>query len=99
MKIEKEGLKDRIGKIRVELVTPNSILGMAEVLTYGAKKYKPNSWQNIDEPLDTHYAALLRHLLQWRNGEKFDKDSGLRHLKHILTNAMFLLDHEENLRI
>jgi len=98
MKIEKIGLKDKTGKARVELVSPNCILGMAEVLTYGANKYKPNSWQNIDSPIDTHYAALLRHLLIWRAGETNDKETGLSHIKHVLTNAMFLLDHEEKNR-
>jgi len=95
MKIEKIGLKEQKDKIRVELVYPECIEGMAEVLTFGAKKYKANSWQNIKDPIDTHYAALLRHLLAWRKGEINDSETGFSHMKHVLTDAMFLLDHEQ----
>ena len=93
--IEKIGLKDMNGKIKLDLIEINSILGMGEVLTMGAKKYKPNSWQNVKDPINTHYAALMRHLLAWKKGELNDKESGLSHMKHVLTNAMFLLRHEE----
>ena len=96
MKIEKKGLKENQNKIRMDLITPESITGMAEVLTYGAIKYKPNSWQNVENGIDEHYAALMRHLVKWRQGEINDKETGLSHIKHVLTNAMFLLYHEEN---
>lgn len=87
--------KDRTGKPPVDLVTPESILGMAEVLKLGADKYGANTWQRVQNPIDTHYSALLRHLLYWKQGELDDPESGLSHIKHALTNAMFLLDHEE----
>ncbi len=95
MKIEKIGLKDRTNKLMIELVLPETIFAIAEVLTMGAKKYKPNSWQNIKNPVDTHYASLMRHILAWRQGEIIDRESKLSHMKHVLTNAMFLLDHEQ----
>lgn len=92
---KKEGQKDRTGKLRVDLVTPQCIIGMAEVLTKALEKYDENSWQNIDDPIDTHYGALLRHLLEWRTGNIDDHESKLSAMKHVLTNAMFLLHHEE----
>jgi hypothetical protein len=95
MKIEEKGLKERSNKIMLELVLPETIEALGEVLTYGAQKYKPNSWQNVDSPIDTHYAALFRHLLAWRKGELDDDESGFSHMKHVLTNAMFLLYHEQ----
>jgi len=96
MKLNELGFKDRKGKLMVELVIPEMIEGVAEVLTFGAKKYKPNTWQNIDNPIDTHYGALMRHLLKWRKGIKKDSESKLNHMKHVLTNAMFLLYLNEN---
>jgi len=97
MKIEKVGLKDDNNKPRVDLVLPETIIGMAEVLTIGVAKYKANSWQNVVEGEDVHYAALLRHLLAWKMGERFDKETKLSHMKHVLTNAMFLLYHEKRI--
>lgn len=94
-KIADVGEKDAVGKLRVELIETQSIIGLAEVLTKALEKYTPNSWQNIDDPIDTHYAALLRHLLAWRSGELDDKETKLSHIKHILANAMFLLYHEQ----
>ena len=95
-KIEDVGLKDNNGKLRVDLVTAECIEGMAEVLGYGARKYKANSWQNVENGKDEHYAALLRHLLAWRRGEINDPETNLNHIKHVLTNAMFLLYHDEH---
>lgn len=96
MQLEKVGLKDDKGKLRFDLITPESIEGMAEVLTFGATKYKPNSWQNVENGIDKHYASLMRHTIEWRKGEKLDKETKLHHMKHIMTNAMFIIHHEES---
>ncbi len=92
-----KGEKDSKGKLRVDLVTPECIIGMAEVLGKALEKYTPNSWQNVKDGLNEHYAAVLRHLLKWRMGELDDDETKLSHMKHVLTNAMFLLYHEEHL--
>lgn len=96
MKQGEFGLKDSKGKIKMELVMPEAIIGIAEVLTFGALKYKPNSWQTVKDGNNVHYASLMRHLMAWRKGEILDKESGLSHLKHMMCNAMFLLHHEVN---
>jgi len=82
-------------KLRYDLIPPSAMEGLAEVLTYGAKKYKPNNWKNGD--LDRYVAALYRHLEAWRKGEKKDEESGMKHLAHAITNVAFLLelDNEE----
>lgn len=86
--------KHRDGKIRLELIPPEVILGLGEVLTHGAEKYSEWSWLEVIDPVNTYYAALMRHLLAWKNGEIKDKSSGLSHMKHVLANAMFLLHYE-----
>ena len=93
-KIEEIGLKDTAGKSRIDLITPEAILGLGEVLAYGATKYKPNSWQNVDDGINKHYAALMRHAVAWHSGERIDTESGYSHMKHVMSNAMFLLYHE-----
>lgn len=77
------------GKLRYGLIPPQATKAIAEVLTYGAKKYKPNNWQ-LGEP-DRYVDALYRHLEAWRAGEKLDPESGLSHLAHAITNISFLL--------
>lgn len=78
-------------KPRYDLIPPSALAGMAKVLTYGAKKYKPNNWKEVDS-LDRYVAALYRHLEAWRVGEKVDSESGLKHLEHAMTNVAFLLE-------
>jgi len=84
-------MKFDTGKPRYDLIPPSAMAGMAKVLTYGAKKYKPGNWKEV-ESLDRYVAALYRHLEAWRQGEKTDSESGLLHLEHALTNVAFLLE-------
>jgi hypothetical protein len=78
------------GKVRTDLVIPDFILGVAEVRTFGTKKYGPDTWKDIPDAVNRYYAATLRHLLAWRNGDTVDAESGLNHLKHVACNIMFL---------
>jgi deoxycytidylate deaminase len=72
-----------------ELVPYEAIQAMEDVLRYGAKKYKPNNWKEVDDP-QRYVAALYRHLEAWRGDEVFDEESGLHHLHHAITNIAFL---------
>ena len=83
-------MKFDTSKLRYDLIPTSTTKALAQVLTYGAKKYKPNNWQNVDD-IDRYVAALFRHIEAWRAGEKLDKESGLPHLAHALTNVAFLL--------
>ena len=88
------GRKNDQGKNRLDLIEPEFIEGIGEVLTFGATKYESNNWQNVEDAEDRYYAAALRHLMAWRRGEVVDEESGLSHLKHAATNLMFLLHFE-----
>ena len=85
------GMKYDSGKLLISLVQPEFIKGVAEVLTFGANKYAPNSWQSVPDAKRRYEDALYRHWLDYLSGEIRDKESGLEHLKHLATNAMFLL--------
>lgn len=82
------------GKLLVNLVDPNYIEDIAKVLTYGAEKYQPNSWQNLANAEDRYKNALLRHTLAYLKGELIDEESELTHLSHMATNIMFLSHFE-----
>jgi|TARA_B110000902_G_C14273059_1_gene573938 deoxycytidylate deaminase len=78
-------------KLRYDLIPPKSMEYLAKVLTFGAKKYKPNNWKNNTD-LGRYESALMRHFEAYRLGEYHDEDSGLPHLAHALTNLVFLLE-------
>jgi len=84
--------KDDQGKLRYDLIPTSAMTGLAEVLTFGANKYAPNGWKAVPDAIERYYAALHRHLIAWREGEEVDKESGLPHLSHVLTNVAFLLE-------
>ena len=84
-----EHMKFDSGKPRYSLIPTEATKALAEVLTYGAKKYKDNNWQQGTP--DRYTDALYRHLEAWREGEKVDSDSGLSHLSHAITNVAFLI--------
>lgn len=86
------GKKYDTGKLRYDLVKPEMLEAIAEVMTYGANKYGDNNWQGVET--DRYYAALMRHLQAWRKGELVDEESGLHHLKHALCNIAFILSKE-----
>ena len=86
-----EGLKYDNGKLLMSLIDPKFVQGVAEVLTFGANKYAPNSWQTVPDAKRRYEDALLRHTYKYLEGELKDKESGLEHLKHMACNIMFLL--------
>jgi hypothetical protein len=84
------GVKHDAGKLRLDLIPPEALRAMGDVLTHGADKYGDHNWER-GISADRLYAALLRHLLAWREGETTDSESGLPHLAHALTNAGMLV--------
>lgn len=77
-------------KVRMELVPMSTIESVAKILTFGAKKYSDNSWQELPNFWNRYKGALLRHLTAISKGEMNDPESGLPHIDHVLCNAMFL---------
>lgn len=84
-------------KVRYDLIPPKPMEYLAEVLTFGARKYKPNNWRECTD-LSRYEGALLRHIQAYRMGEKLDPETGLPHLAHAMCNLTFLLelDHDNN---
>lgn len=62
---------------------------IAEVLTFGARKYKPNNWRKCSDT-GRYLAAVFRHLDDWNTKGEVDEESGKLHRAHIATNLMFL---------
>jgi len=71
-----------------------ALRSVAAVLTYGALKYKPDSWKTIPDAKRRYEDALDRHLNAWKAGEGVDDESHMDHLAHAACNMLFLLQLE-----
>jgi hypothetical protein len=91
-----EGLKHDGGKLEINLLIFKYLFGVIKVLMFGAKKYKPNSWQNVENGAVRYYAALGRHYFAMQKDDvsldlnALDEESGLPHVWHMQCNAYFL---------
>lgn len=81
-------------KVRVDLLPIGPMTEIADVFTFGARKYFANSYRN-GETVDWSrtYGSILRHLFAFWNGEDNDPESGKSHLAHAGTQLMILMEH------
>jgi len=66
---------------RYDLLPKEALDSMARVYAFGAEKYADHNWRKGYE-WSKSYAAAMRHLTAFWNGETFDEESGLPHLAH-----------------
>jgi len=84
-----QAVKHDAGKLRMELIPPEVLEALAEVLTYGADKYGDNTWQTVDP--ERYVGAGGRHYTAWRKApNSVDEESGIPHIYHLLCNTAFL---------
>lgn len=84
------GTKHDRDKPRVDLIPPDALLAVADVLAYGAGKYGARNWER-GLLLSRLYAAQMRHLLAWAAGQDDDDETGLPHLAHAACSSLMLL--------
>lgn len=80
--------KDDAEKPKMHLLPHDAIMGVAHVMTYGARKYAEHNWRQATE-WNRYYDAALRHLFAWQMGEDLD-ESGLSHLDHAAASVLML---------
>lgn len=85
-------MKHDSGKVLLHLLPADVLKSVAEVFTYGAKKYGHENFYNDMNNLkySRYLNAAKRHLLAWEQGENLDEESELHHLDHCITSLMFL---------
>lgn len=88
-------IKQDEGKSRVDLLDPDWLTGIGEVLKFGANKYSDNNWRRGFK-WSRLIAAALRHLFAIMRGENIDPESGLPHVDHLGCCVMFLAWHMKN---
>lgn len=73
------------------LMFGKALEAVAEVGTFGMRKYTRAGWESVENGVDRYTAALLRHLLR-EHYEAEDIDSGLLHASHAAWNALARLE-------
>lgn len=88
------GSKYDTDKDRLDLVPWHAVREMSKVLTFGSKKYGEHNWRN-GIAHSRLFAAAMRHLTEYWNGETLDTESGLNHLSHAMTNIAMMIESSE----
>lgn len=83
------GLKYDAEKVRVDLLDPEWLEQVGQVLTFGAKKYAAHNWRG-GISYSRLIGAMLRHTFAILRGEDVDHESGLPHSAHASCCLMFL---------
>ena len=79
------------GKPQYSLLPLSSLEGVVRVLEHGCSKYARDSWLSVPDAQTRYTDALMRHLaLFLADPLGVDPDSGLPHVDHLATNAIFL---------
>ena len=99
-----EGRKDDAGKTRFELVPPEVVFAIAQILTFGAEKYHDRNWEQ-GMSWGRVFGALMRHMWAWWGGQgpttksflfgDMDEETGYSHLWHAACCIAFLVAYEE----
>jgi len=85
--------KAAINRVDLSVLPPEPLAEIALSLMEGElKDYGERNW--IDNPikLRTYYAACLRHLFRWLDGEDVDADTGLFHLGSAAASLIIMMD-------
>lgn len=97
----KPGIKYDGTKLRYDLAPPVAMDQLMAVMTFGAVKYGPDNWRDVDGAEARYLAAAQRHLMAFqaarkgvRNSSRLDKETGLSHLSHALTCLAFMVELE-----
>jgi hypothetical protein len=68
-----------------------ALMAVAQVATYGAKKYSRGGWQHVEDGQHRYTAALIRHILAEKVSDT-DEESGMLHAAHAAWNALSRLE-------
>jgi len=101
---DKVGRKDDGGKVRLDLIPPELIFAVGQILTFGAVKYADRNWEQ-GMKWGRVFGALMRHMWCWWGGKgpttksflfgSTDDETQYSHLWHAACCIAFLIAYEE----
>lgn len=84
-----EALKYDGEKPRMDLLPTAPLVGVAEILTFGANKYAAHNWR-AGFDYSRLIGAAYRHISSFNDGEDLDPESQKSHIDHAICTLMFL---------
>ena len=87
------GLRHDTGKVRLDLLPPEWIWGLGQVMTAGAAKYEARNWEK-GMAWSKVLGPMLRHVYKWMSGEMYDVETGCHHLAMVAWNALALMSYQ-----
>lgn len=91
--LENKGTKHDAEKPRWLLLPWEQLEEVVKVLTFGAKKYKPYNWQQVENGQERYLNAALRHIAAIGKSEHTDPETGLSHYAHAICSLLFAFWH------
>lgn len=98
-----KGRKFDTGKPQWSLVPSSELSDVVKVFTMGADKYGRENWKRVEDGMFRYFDAMQRHIAEYKlfletgdDRHLFDEESGLHHLSHAMTNALFLMWLDRN---
>ncbi|MCB0512607.1 MAG: hypothetical protein KDC72_08660 [Bacteroidetes bacterium] len=102
--LKSEGVKYDDDKIRLELLPPELLFAVGQILTFGANKYADRNWE-LGMKWSRVFGAAMRHLWCWWGGKlptttnfvfgDLDTETKFSHLWHAACCIAFLISYEE----
>jgi len=99
-----EGAKLDNGKVRMDLLPPELLFAVSEILTFGAEKYSDRNWE-LGMKWGRVFGAMMRHMWAWWGGKNpttrsflfgsYDNETECSHLWHAGCCLAFLIAYEE----
>jgi hypothetical protein len=89
------GAKLDAGKVRPSLILDDmsrALLAVAEVGTFGARKYSDGGWLVVPDGFRRYTDAMDRHRLKESAEGPYDRESGIPHAAHLAWNALARLE-------
>lgn len=90
------GMRNDEGKLRIELLPAEWILGLAEVMTAGVEHYAERNWE-LGMPWSKMVGCASRHLFKFICGQRYDtgpKGTGCHHLLCVAWNILALFSYD-----
>lgn len=96
--VTKKNKKDAVGatKAPTSCIPSAGIFAMGAAMQDGGDKYDPFNYRETQVTASVFFNAMMRHLLDWWEGQDFADDSKVHHLGHLMAGGAIVLDGISN---